>query len=525
MKGKYVSGAIAFVLCFSGCSSKQESSTTIAYGTEVKLEDYFDLKKGEKISSDLTIDSKIIGNYEVKATIVGSDGKERKESKKLMVKDNDKPEINFLQPKENVQEIPFKADFNLVGNINKTADKVDGEYKEIDIVDKEKYEKALATIKEEKSKAEKQMFTSNDQIQEYKKKQLRSGYSMVSSDLNVEKEGSYTIRVSTIDKSYNITEESYKVKVAKEGEKVKDEKLAAGVKGTKMGNATSYKVNKDTPESKVASKEPSKEPSKQEKSLPKDNTQSQKKFESNVVSSGAISSQGSPVLQAALNYVGSHMMCDELVTMALVNGGYLTGTPEPIFSRGGYYNIGVYQMPPLGSYISEGQAVPGDLILYDNGGYGSMHVAVYAGNGKAVHGGYNGSDVVVSTVYLGSGPRYFRVSPMTWSDVSMKLFGHKSDGGGNIVWEDKPPKEPIVKPGNPDDTSGTEDPWGDIDWGEGSTLYTSTITYNSTTISLSSPTEIDGDYVFAQLRQMEAKEITMEQLRANLQGKGYTIVE
>ncbi|MGX8851243.1 NlpC/P60 family protein [Amedibacillus sp. YH-ame10] len=521
---KIVSIVLIGSLCLSACTGNQKESTDISYGENVKLESYFKLNKGETISSLLTIDSKIIGIYDVNAVIVDKDKKERKENRKLTVKDSEKATIKLLQNENKTYEIPFKASFNVIGNIDKIEDKVDGEYKEIDIVTKEVYEKEIKTLKDLKNKAEKQIFTTNESLEEYKNTRARNGYTLVTSDVNVEKEGTYVVEVCTIDKSYNITEISYALKVVKEGEKVSESKLAVGVDGTKMGKATSYTITNKTNEEAKA--EPKKE---EETSLPTDDVQSQQKFENNIVTGGAVSSQGSPVLQAALNYVGSHMMCDELATMALVNGGYLTGTPESIFRHNGVYNIGVYQMPAIGSYISEGQAVPGDLILYDNGGYGSMHVAVYAGNGKAVHGGYNGANVVVSTVYLGSGPRYFRVAPMTWSDVSMKVYGHGTDSNGNVIWpETKPPTNQNPSTNNPGGNSGSgdspevDDPWGDIDFGQGNATYT--YTYNgSTSVSFASTSTVDSDFVYAQLQQVAEGTITREQMVANLLGKGYTV--
>ena len=37
------------------------------------------------------------------------------------------------------------------------------------------------------------------------------------------------------------------------------------------------------------------------------------------------------------------------------------------------------------------EAGAGDLIYYANGGMGLAHIAVYIGNGVAVHGGWNGN--------------------------------------------------------------------------------------------------------------------------------------
>jgi hypothetical protein len=38
------------------------------------------------------------------------------------------------------------------------------------------------------------------------------------------------------------------------------------------------------------------------------------------------------------------------------------------------------------------------------------HIAVYAGNGQAVHGGYNGNQTVVFSANVGSGPVFIRVN-------------------------------------------------------------------------------------------------------------------
>ena len=37
------------------------------------------------------------------------------------------------------------------------------------------------------------------------------------------------------------------------------------------------------------------------------------------------------------------------------------------------------------------------------------HIAVYAGNGMAVHGGFNGNQTVVFSANVGSGPVFIRV--------------------------------------------------------------------------------------------------------------------
>lgn len=496
---------IMMAVCLCSCSDRKKD--VIEYGTEVKLEDYFSLQEGETLSSDINIDSKLIGVYEVKATITGSDQTTREENKQLRVEDHHPAEIQLMQSTQFIYEIPFQGEFNPIGNIDKIMDETDGEYTEIDLVSSEAYDAELAQVKELKESMESQIFQTNEQIAESKNNRRRSGYTLLNSQVNVEQAGIYTIRLSAIDHSYNITEKHYQVRVLKEGQAPSEGKLASGAQGSEMGNALSYTVIQREDEAAVEPIAPSVAPS--------------SSIDNGFVSQGDMSSadtidaQGSPVLQAALHYVGSHMYCDQLATMALVDGGYLTGTPERVFIDGDYYNIGVYQMPALGSYISAAEAVPGDLILYDDGGSGSMHVAVYAGNEKAVHGGYNGDNVVVTTVYLGSGPRYFRVEPMTWYDVSVKVFGESFANTGDDIDKNDEPLFP-----DRDDVFDRDDEDIQIDQ---SVTYSGTYSLDDITVNVTSNTPIDGDFVFTQIRKVATGEITMEQLTAILAEKGYTI--
>ena len=114
-------------------------------------------------------------------------------------------------------------------------------------------------------------------------------------------------------------------------------------------------------------------------------------------SSGAQSSSANRngIVQAALAQVGNIQDCTMLVTNALAaNGIYYHGWPS------GYLSLGTVTNDPI----------PGDLIYYADGGMGMAHIAVYIGNGQAVHGGYNGNQTVVSTVNVGSGPVYIRLN-------------------------------------------------------------------------------------------------------------------
>ena len=52
----------------------------------------------------------------------------------------------------------------------------------------------------------------------------------------------------------------------------------------------------------------------------------------------------------------------------------------------------------------------GDLIYYNNGGRGVDHIAIYIGNGQAIHGNYKGKTVQASAYQDGMGnPQYIRV--------------------------------------------------------------------------------------------------------------------
>ena len=53
---------------------------------------------------------------------------------------------------------------------------------------------------------------------------------------------------------------------------------------------------------------------------------------------------------------------------------------------------------------------PGDFIYYANGGAGVPHNAIYIGDGKAIHSGFNGNQTVINSADLGSGPSYYRVN-------------------------------------------------------------------------------------------------------------------
>ena len=110
----------------------------------------------------------------------------------------------------------------------------------------------------------------------------------------------------------------------------------------------------------------------------------------------ASSNKGAAIYQAALVQLGRYQDCTMLVTNALKAVG-INFHDWPI----GYMS--------LGTVVPASQAQPGDLIYYANGGLGMAHIAVYAGNGQAVHGGWLGNQTVLNSANVAGGAVYIRV--------------------------------------------------------------------------------------------------------------------
>ena len=110
----------------------------------------------------------------------------------------------------------------------------------------------------------------------------------------------------------------------------------------------------------------------------------------------ASSNKGAAIYQAALAQLGRYQDCTMLVTNALKAVG-----------------INFHDWPAgymsLGTVVPASQAQPGDLVYYANGGMGAAHIAVYAGNGQAVHGGWLGNQTALNSANVGSGAVYIRV--------------------------------------------------------------------------------------------------------------------
>ena len=110
----------------------------------------------------------------------------------------------------------------------------------------------------------------------------------------------------------------------------------------------------------------------------------------------AASGMGASIAAAAYAQLGVAQDCTMLATNSLAAVGInYHGWPA------GYLS--------LGRTVSAAEAQPGDLAYYQNGGMGMAHIAVYVGNGQAVHGGWNGGTTALFSVNVGSGPVFIRV--------------------------------------------------------------------------------------------------------------------
>lgn len=109
------------------------------------------------------------------------------------------------------------------------------------------------------------------------------------------------------------------------------------------------------------------------------------------------SGKGATIAAAAYAQIGVAQDCTALATNALASAGVnFHGWPA------GYLS--------LGPTVSAAEAKAGDLIYYANGGMGMAHIAVYVGNGQAIHGGWNGGTTVLHSANVGSGPVFIRVA-------------------------------------------------------------------------------------------------------------------
>ena len=112
------------------------------------------------------------------------------------------------------------------------------------------------------------------------------------------------------------------------------------------------------------------------------------------------SSLGDRISSAAQELVGvtDGLWCTQVVQQALANAGVSDA-----------YQLWPDQYQGVYGYYTD-SPLAGDLIYYNNGGRGVDHIAIYIGNGQAVHGNYKGKTVIASAYQDGMGnPQYIRV--------------------------------------------------------------------------------------------------------------------
>ena len=108
----------------------------------------------------------------------------------------------------------------------------------------------------------------------------------------------------------------------------------------------------------------------------------------------AVGGTNAIMLASAYAQLGAAQDCTVLVEQALRAAGHSVGDLAPA------------QLAAYGTQVSTPE--PGDMVYYADGGMGLAHIAIYVGNGEAIHSGWNGNQTVVQSVNVGSGPVFYR---------------------------------------------------------------------------------------------------------------------
>lgn len=95
------------------------------------------------------------------------------------------------------------------------------------------------------------------------------------------------------------------------------------------------------------------------------------------------------LVTAALAQVGQAQDCTALVERSLRAIGFGVGDLGTLI---GHYT-------PYGSLVTSGGYAPGDILIWEG-----RHVAIYIGNGQAVHGGFGGNMTVVASAFMDGTP-------------------------------------------------------------------------------------------------------------------------
>ena len=375
--------ALLFIIGCSGCDNAMEKKYYVEYGKETSLDKILKVDKETIKDKSLDFDCSFLGTYIINVTY-----KDEKEEKiKIMVEDTKKPIVKLKKDK-----MEYALDENIVlqENIDSVKDEVDGNIKTLKEVSKEDFDSMIKKAETKNKGLIKREFKTKEEIDKAKKEvdeDIPKEVVLLQSNLKNDKVGTYTVRLAAIDKNYNVTEKQFSIVVSENKKEIAKEEVLK--EDEKISDSSSVDI-----------------------------TPNQKKDYEN---SNTVPSTNDPVANAALARVGSKMGCDQLVSDAYMASGKIEGenTYEVPF-------IPMDRWAMLGSQVSRGNARAGDIIFYNNGGMGGSHVAVYLGQDQAIHGGFNGNDVVRYSVDVGSGPIFYRMPEhMTWTDVARVVFGQQ----------------------------------------------------------------------------------------------------
>ena len=107
------------------------------------------------------------------------------------------------------------------------------------------------------------------------------------------------------------------------------------------------------------------------------------------------SSKAAAAVAAAYAELGVAQDCTDLVQNALAATGLTQRRDQGGFDRG----PGIEQWDMFGTRVSLDNLAPGDILIY-----GHSHVALYVGNGQAIHGGFNGMNTVLFSATIPGQP-------------------------------------------------------------------------------------------------------------------------
>ena len=130
------------------------------------------------------------------------------------------------------------------------------------------------------------------------------------------------------------------------------------------------------------------------------------------VETPATPEETTPVETPAATTLGQRISSEAQKLVGVTDGLWCTQVVQQALANAGVSDA--YQLWPdqyagqYGYYTNDPQE--GDLLYYNNGGRGVDHIAIYIGNGQAVHGNYEGKTVIASA-YLSTAasPQFIRV--------------------------------------------------------------------------------------------------------------------